>query len=98
MHLRAQGTDAAGSTETERLTGIESRLSAVERNLGEVSSGGLGIFLCGAFCALWAQNTRREPWRWFLLGVLFNFIAVIVLLVKNSRDLAASRPPDSDST
>ena len=48
-------------------------------------NSGLG-FLFGAFCALWAQNTRRNPWLWFFLGLFFSVIAVIVLLVKNSDD------------
>jgi len=45
-------------------------------------SGGV-LFLFGAFCALWAQNTNRSAWLWFFLGLLFSVITVIVLLVKN---------------
>lgn len=47
---------------------------------------GGAVFLFGAFCALWAQNTRRNPWLWFFMGLFFNVITVIVLLVKNSDD------------
>ena len=47
---------------------------------------GVALFLCGAFCALWAQNTRRHPWLWFFMGLFFNVITVIVLLVKNADD------------
>jgi hypothetical protein len=46
-------------------------------------------FLFGAFCALWAQNTGRSAWSWFLLGALFHIITVAVLLAKNSRDQRA---------
>ena len=52
-------------------------------------SGGVGVvlFLFGAFCALWAQNTKRNAWLWFFLGLFFHVIAVLVLLHKNARDL-----------
>ena len=48
-------------------------------------AGGIS-FLFGAFCALWAQNTRRDPWLWFFLGLFFSVITVIALLVKNADD------------
>ena len=54
------------------------------------SNGGL-LLLFGAFCALWAQNTNRNAWLWFFLGLIFNAITVIVLLVKNSDDLKRRR-------
>lgn len=46
----------------------------------------LALSLCAAFCALWAQDTNRNAWLWFFLGLFFNFIAVFVLLWKNSKD------------
>lgn len=42
-------------------------------------------FLSGIFCALWAQNTGRNAWLWFFLGVFFNAIILLVLLYKNSK-------------
>jgi hypothetical protein len=53
--------------------------------------GGAAFFLFGAFCALWAQNTNRNPWLWFILGLFFNVITVLVLLVKNSDDRKLAR-------
>lgn len=53
------------------------------------SSDGAALFLFGAFCALWAQNTGRSAWLWFFLGLLFSVITVIFLLYKNSKDRAA---------
>ncbi len=51
------------------------------------SAGGGGVaFLFGAFCALWAQNTGRNPWLWFFLGLIFSVITAIVLLAKNAND------------
>ena len=43
-------------------------------------------FLFGSFCALWAQNTKRNPWFWFFAGLIFTVIATLVLLYKNSED------------
>ena len=51
----------------------------------------LVLFLFGAFCALWAQNTGRSGWLWFFLGVFFSIIAVLVLLGKNAGDLNRKR-------
>jgi hypothetical protein len=60
-------------------------------------AGGAVFFLFGAFCALWAQSTNRNPWLWFFLGLFFNVITVLVLLVKNSNDrrLARGEPATS---
>ena len=58
------------------------------------AAGGCGLsMLFGAFCALWAQNTRRSALLWFILGGLFNVITVLVLLYKNSQDLKRGSPP-----
>ena len=72
---------------------VESRLSKVEREVKDRSAGAV-LFLFGAFCALWAQNTGRSAWVWFFLGLLFSVLTVVVLLAKNSNDrksLAAAR-------
>jgi hypothetical protein len=45
--------------------------------------------LFGAFCALWAQNTGRNAWLWFFLGLLFHVFAVGVLLYKNAEERGA---------
>ena len=54
-----------------------------------VSNGGLAM-LFGGFCALWAQNTGRNAWLWFFLGLIFSVITVLVLLYKNSTDRCLS--------
>jgi hypothetical protein len=46
----------------------------------------MALFLFSAFCALWAQNTGRNAWLWFFMGLLFSVITVLVLLSKNSED------------
>lgn len=64
--------------------GLDRRVAALETGLAHRASTGLLAFLFGAFCALWAQNTRRRPWLWFFLGAFFGPITVIVLLWKNA--------------
>jgi hypothetical protein len=44
------------------------------------------VVLFGAFCALWAQNTGRNAWLWFFLGVMLHVFAVAALLYKNNED------------
>jgi len=47
-----------------------------------------GCFVAAAVCALWAQNTGRNAWLWFFLGLFLNWIALLVMLSKNSKDRA----------
>jgi hypothetical protein len=71
---------------------IETRVAELERRVHDLPppivrngpDGGV-FFLFGAFCALWAQNTNRNPWLWFFLGLIFNVFTVIALLIKNSE-------------
>ncbi|WP_242111906.1 hypothetical protein [Luteimonas aquatica] len=48
-----------------------------------VPYGGVA-FLCGVFCAYWAQETGRSAWLWFFFGLLLPLIAAISLLSKNA--------------
>ena len=57
-----------------------------------LSTGFVVAFLCGSFCALWAQNTGRGPWLWFFLGMLFNVITLVVMLMKNAGDKRSPNP------
>jgi len=67
----------------QRIAQLERKVSNLESKAGQL---GVVAWLFAAFCALWAQNTRRSAWLWFFLGLFFNVITVIVLLVKNSDD------------
>ena len=64
------------------------RLNKLEQDFGVVGAIFLFIFfLYGLVCALWAQNTGRNAWLWFWLGMCLNVIAVCFLLCsKNSKD------------
>jgi hypothetical protein len=54
--------------------------------LGQPAAPAAVIILYGTFCALWAQNTRRNAWLWFFLGVVFNVLTLAILLYKNAED------------
>ena len=67
---------------------LEERVSRLESQARDNAESGVVFILFGAFCALWAQNTGRNAWGWFFLGLFFNVITVLVLLAKNSGDRA----------
>ncbi len=55
-------------------------------DLDQYATDGMVFFLFGIFCAYWAQQTNRNAWLWFFLGLFFAPITGIVLLVKNAGD------------
>ena len=79
---------------------LQSRVERLEREVENLTDEGVRTgalaFLFGAFCALWAQNTDRNPWLWFVLGAVFSVVTVVFLLVKNAADVRESRPPPFD--
>ena len=74
-----------------RIAELERRINSLPTPIQTHGDNGALVFLFGVFCALWAQNTGRNAWLWFFLGLCFNVITVIVLLSKNSDDLARRR-------
>src|ERR1044072_8147363 len=77
----------AQTYDEQRITRLEDKVYQLRRALPPPSVGVCCLsILFGAFCALWAQNTRRSAWLWFFLGFFFNAITVVVLLAKNSND------------
>lgn len=83
--MGATAQEATKSVE-DRVTQLESRVAWLDYKVRSYSGEGIVLFLFGAFCALWAQNTGRRPWLWFFLGLFFSVITVVVLLVKNSNE------------
>jgi hypothetical protein len=75
-----------------RLARLESKVTGIPSSVQSNGSDGGVLFLFGAFCALWAQNTNRNPWLWFFLGLIFSVITVFVLLWKNSEGLKRQWP------
>jgi len=82
--LLATAQQTATATE-ERITTLEKKVAWLDYKVRSFATEGMVAFLFGAFCALWAQNTRRNPWLWFFLGLLFSVVTVLVLLYKNSN-------------
>ncbi len=68
-----------------RVSSLERKIAELQRQVGDVPA--ITLFLTGAFCALWAQNTGRSGWLWFFLGLFFSIFAVLVLLAKNSAGI-----------
>lgn len=99
----AQETGPGVDKEMERrVARLNQQVNELDREVGRLrskaegiavnsASNGLFLFLSGAFCALWAQNTNRSSVLWFFLGFIFHIVAVIVLLVKNSNDRERKR-------
>lgn len=67
---------------------FETRLHKVEK---KVSDAGMGLFVSGILCALWAQYTRRSAWLWFFFGLILAPLALICLVWKNADDLREGR-------
>lgn len=70
----------------DNISALERRVARLENQTSDYAAKGATAMLFGAFCALWAQNTRRNAWLWFFMGAIFTIIAVLVLLYKNSED------------
>lgn len=74
----------------KKVSQIESQITTLNSNLKTYASSSFVLFLSGAFCALWAQNTGRNAWLWFFMGMIFSLFAILVLLFKNSADKSES--------
>ena len=79
-------------SQVRELESENQQLEQIQRRLVD-ESGGIGIVLIlfGTVCALWAQNTGRNCWLWFFLGLFFSIITVFFLLSKNASDLREKR-------
>jgi len=64
---------------------IENRLDRIEDD----ATAGIGLFVSGILCALWAQYTRRSAWLWFFFGLILAPIALIAMVWKNASGLAS---------
>jgi hypothetical protein len=102
FNLGAQGSPTPDTNQVvaeQRIRNLEGQIQKINQSIQNIqnkpftNTGGTAFWLFGAFCALWAQNTNRNPWLWFFLGLFFNVITVIVLLIKNAGD---RRPPDTN--
>jgi len=76
--------------QSQEIANLRNQLTSETSRLKQYVNGyapmAMVLFLFGGFCALWAQNTGRNPWNWFFLGLIFSVLAIIGLLVTNSND------------
>ncbi len=89
---RAQPDAAQDTPAPLTVEGLDQRLQVVEGR----TPGGIMVFVLLLFaflCALWAQNTKRNPWLWFFLGLVFSILTAFVLLHKNAMDLHTNSTP-----
>ena len=97
LAIADEGPDQRVTVIESRVASLESRVAGIPTAVQSHGSDGGVLFLFAAFCALWAQNTGRNAWLWFFLGLLFSVITVLVLLAKNSEDLKRRRPKGETS-
>lgn len=72
----AQESDAARIAKVEgradqlmsEVKAIENNVNALRASIRSEAGSGVAVFLFGVVCALWAQNSNRNPWLWFFLG------------------------------
>ena len=43
--------------------------------------------LFGTACFLFARGKKRNPWLWFLLGLFFSFVPLLVLVILPDGDV-----------
>lgn len=75
------------------LFSLKSRVNQLEADLRHAKDAGerreeigMVLILFGTVCALWAQNTGRNPWIWFFAGAFFNVLTALVMLKRNTED------------
>ena len=75
----------ATTSERAELERIQSSSLHTQANVRNIINLVCVVFLFGAFCAIWAQNTARNPLLWFVAGACFTFVTVGVILRKNAK-------------
>jgi hypothetical protein len=90
----ARATVRADEAVDRRIAELENRINHQSRSFSVGGDDGAVLFLYGVFCALWAQNTNRNPWLWFFLGLFCSVVTVVVLLVKDAEDRQRKRRPE----
>ena len=92
--MRAQQNLPVGYQQTteQKIASLQDDVRRLNSSTSAGAAGGMVSFLFGAFCALWAQNSKRSAWLWFFLGLFFSILAVIALLIKNSGDRRSRNP------
>ena len=85
----------------DRLKKIENQLSALEQRISSTSGtfefiqtylpAALAILGIGLFCGLWARNSGRDFWLWFVAGLVFTIFALIAVANAHEEDKKAKK-------
>jgi hypothetical protein len=85
----------------DRLQKIEQRLNVLEQRNGAASSpfdsiksyipGAFAIMGIGLFCGLWARNSGRDFWLWFVAGLVFNLFTLVAVADVHEKDKKVKR-------
>ncbi len=85
----------------DRIQKIEQRLNALEQRVAAANNsfdfikvylpGAFAIVGIGLFCGLWARNSGRDFWLWFVAGLVFSLFALIAVLDAHEKDQKAKR-------
>jgi hypothetical protein len=95
INCHANNSDLAAETQAQ-IQHLQLELSALAKKQADTSSevsklqnritnNGLALLFFAFFCAWWAKSTGRSALLWFFLGIFFNIITAIVLVVKTER-------------
>ena len=72
-------------TDAAQLAIMQLRSAEFQSRTWNVLNAAVLMFLFGAFCAIWAQNTDRNAWLWFGAGFLLTFVTVLYILWLNPK-------------
>jgi hypothetical protein len=85
----------------DRIQKIEQRLNALEQRVVDANNSfdfikvylpaAFPIVGIGLFCGLWARNSGRDFWLWFVAGLVFSLFALIAVLDAHEKDKKAQR-------
>jgi hypothetical protein len=98
--LAVMAPAGAVMAQDDRLKKLEARLTAMEERVPApdvsfeffkylpVAFPILGIAL---FCGLWARNSGRDFWLWFVAGLVFSLFALIAVASTHEEDQKAKK-------
>jgi hypothetical protein len=94
LQIRASKSDSINGRvyEENGLDQLEKRVQRLEQGkksditLENFALPSFALLALATFCALWARSTRRDPWLWFVAGLVFNIFTLIAIWVRHDDD------------
>jgi hypothetical protein len=90
-----------GLAQESRLDQLEKRVQHLEQRnsfgsaMETYALSGFSLLGLATFCGLWARSTGRDPWLWFVAGLVFSLFALIAVWAKHEGDKKAVKAADS---